>query len=86
LSILHLLEQHPAYVSEIVAELGLKQSNVSNHLSTLYDAGLVKRARQGNQIQYSIGDDLVFKLCNLVCQKLHREALSKERVFWKVVH
>ena len=85
LSILHLLEQQPAYVLEIVEGLGLKQSNVSKHLSVMYDAGLVKRERNGNQIRYSIGDELVFKLCNLVCQKLHREARSKERIFRNAV-
>jgi len=86
LSILHLLKQGPAYVLEIVERLRLKQSNVSKHLSLMYDAGLLERERNGNQIRYSIGDALVFDLCNLVCKKLHREALSQERVLRKVLN
>ena len=86
LNILHLLKEKPAYVLEIVDRLGLKQSNVSKHLSLMYDAGLVSRERNGNQIRYSIGDAFVFDLCNVVCQKLHREALSKERIFRRVVN
>ena len=86
LSVLHLLEQKPAYVLQIVQELGLKQSNVSKHLSLMYDAGLVKRERNGNQILYSIGDELAFKLCTLVCQKLHRDARTQERRFRKAAN
>ena len=85
LNILHLLKQEPAYVSEIVERLGLKQSNVSKHLSLMYDTDLVGRERHGNQIRYSISDPLVFDLCNLVCRKLHREARSQERIFRRIV-
>ncbi len=80
LKILHLLEGQPAFVSAVVKRLKLKQANVSKHLSVMYDAGLVDRERNGNQIRYSVGDPLVFELCNLVCQKFHREAQSKARI------
>ncbi|CAN5494209.1 metalloregulator ArsR/SmtB family transcription factor [soil metagenome] len=85
LRILHLLEEKPAFVSTVVERLKLKQANVSKHLSVMYDAGLVNRERNGNQIRYSVDEPLVFELCNLVCQKLHREAQSKVRIFRRVV-
>ena len=85
LLILHLLKQQSGYVSEIVERSGLKQSNLSKHLSLMYDAGLVSRERNGNQIRYSIGDALVFDLCHLVCHKLHREAESQAHLLRKVV-
>jgi DNA-binding transcriptional ArsR family regulator len=85
LMILHLLKRGPAVVSEIVDRTGLKQPNVSKHLALMYDAGLVDRQREGNQIRYSIGDALVFDLCELVCHKLHREAETQAQVMRKVV-
>ena len=84
LMILHTLKQESGYVHEICRRTGLKQANVSKHLTMMYDAGLVKRDRNGNQIQYSIGDEMVFDLCNLVCRKLHRAAESQAQVLRKV--
>src|SRR5689334_18968270 len=84
LAILYLLKEGPAVVSEIVEATGMKQSNISKHLSVLYDAGLLARERLGNQIRYSIGDPMVFDLCTLVCRKLHREAESRAQVMRKV--
>ena len=84
LAILYLLKEGPAFVSEIIETTGMKQSNVSKHLSVLYDAELLSRERVGNQIRYSIGDPMVFDLCTLVCRKLHREAESQAQVMRKV--
>lgn len=84
LLILHTLKQEPGYVYELCVRTGLKQANVSKHLAMMYDAGLVKRERNGNQIRYSVGDAMVFELCNLVCQKLHRAAESQARLLRKV--
>jgi len=84
LTILYLLKQGPAFVSQVVQKTGLKQSNVSKHLSVLYDAGLLGRERSGNQIRYFVADPLVFELCTLVCQKLHRDAASQAQVLRKV--
>ena len=84
LVMLHTLRKQPAYVSELCQRTGLKQANVSKHLSVMYDAGLVRRQRNGNQIRYSIGDAMVFDLCNLVCEKLHRAAELQASVMRKV--
>ena len=80
LMILYLLKEQPGYVSEIVERSGLRQPNISKHLALLYDAGLVSRERNGNQIRYSIGDALVFELCKMVCGKLHRQAESQAQI------
>jgi DNA-binding transcriptional ArsR family regulator len=79
LRILYLLKQRAEYVSDLVEKSGLKQSNVSKHLAMLYDAGLVCRERNGNQIRYSVRDPLIFELCTLVCEKLGRQAESRAR-------
>jgi DNA-binding transcriptional ArsR family regulator len=67
LRILHLLERGRRTVGEIVAALGTSQPNASKHLQALRQAGLVRRQRSGNFIYYSIGDPVVFRLCELAC-------------------
>lgn len=84
LMLLHTLKRRPAYVHELCRRTGLKQANVSKHLSMMYDAGLVSRQRNGNQIRYAVGDAVVFELCNLVCRKLHRAAESQARLLRRV--
>ena len=34
------------------------------------DAGLVKRRQQGTTVYYSIADDMVFELCEMICSRL----------------
>ena len=62
LSILECLRQGEKTTSQIVAETGQSQSNISNHLSCLLDCGLVKNRRQGKNIFYSLADKKVSKL------------------------
>jgi DNA-binding transcriptional ArsR family regulator len=67
LRILHLLERGRRSVGDIVAALETSQPNASKHLQALRQAGLVRRERSGNFIYYSIGDPVVFRLCELAC-------------------
>lgn len=57
-------------VSEIVAATGSTQPNISKHLRTLQEAGLIGRRQDGNQVYCSIEDPMVFDLCDLVCTSL----------------
>ena len=68
LRILQHLQRSEHTVGELVEALDGNQPNVSKHLQLLYDAGLVSRRRDGNSILYSIGDPVVFELCQLVCR------------------
>lgn len=65
-------------VSELVETLGTKQQNTSNHLGVLANAGIVHRRREATSAYYSIADDTVFALCELVCGRIvaQAEALS----------
>ncbi len=74
LRILQLLQSGPKTVNEVVEALGVSQSNVSRHLQALADSGLLARKRSGNNILYSIGDQVVYKLCDLVCHSVTRQA------------
>ncbi len=67
LRILQCLETGGKSVNQITQQLAGSQSNISKHLQSLHDAGLVARQREGNNIFYSIADPTIFKLCDLVC-------------------
>ncbi len=64
-------------VSELVAETGLGQANVSKHLQQLTAAGFVTRRKEGTFAYYSLADDAVFDLCDVMCGRI--EAEQRER-------
>ena len=74
LAILQKLKQGPHSVKELVLALEAKQANISKQLGILLEAGLVQRERQGGLAVYSIGESMIFELCQLVCDKLRRDA------------
>jgi DNA-binding transcriptional ArsR family regulator len=77
LRILQVLEAGEAAVGEIAQRLKANQSNVSRHLQSLYDAGLVGRRREGSNIFYSISDPTVLKICHLVCARAEENARNE---------
>jgi ArsR family transcriptional regulator len=77
LSMLHLLKSGPMNVSELVEKTGMKQANVSKQLGLMFDLDLLSRQRVGNQVLYAIREPLIFQLCDLVCQKLQRDAQTQ---------
>ena len=81
LSLLQALQARPLTVSELMAECGMKQANVSKHLGVLHDNRLVKRQRDGVSVRYAIADPMIFSLCNLVCSKMERDARQAVSLF-----
>ena len=57
-------------VSELVAATGATQSNISKHLRTLQEEGLIGRRQSGNQVYCYIDDPSVFDLCDAVCESV----------------
>jgi ArsR family transcriptional regulator len=47
---------------------------MSQHLTTLYQAGVLGKRRDGVQIYYRIIDDRVSALCRAVCTQIAAEA------------
>ena len=70
LSILEALRNGPATVTELVKATGLSQPNASNHLSCLYDCGLVLREQKGRNVYYRLADERVEKLLRLADELL----------------
>lgn len=78
LRILHALGDGEQTVGELVELLEAGQANVSKHLGLLLDAGLVRRRKEGLNAFYTVADDSIFALCELVCASLD-ERLGAQR-------
>jgi ArsR family transcriptional regulator len=72
LKLLIALEARERNVSELVAATKNTQTNVSRHLATLADAGIVTRRKAGQSAIYRISDPAVFDLCKHVCGSLQK--------------
>lgn len=79
LKLLRALLEQPMTVSELIAETGMKQGNVSKQLSTLLLGGFVERAREGNFARYAISDPTVASLCMLMCSRVESHARNRAR-------
>ena len=73
IKLLDRLREGDATVGELQQALGASQQNVSKHLGILYDAGMVRRAKDGNHTRYTISDPAVFELCEQVCGGVRRQ-------------
>ena len=73
LRILSVLREGERTVSELVDQTGLGQANVSKHLRLLHDLRYVERRREGLFTVYSLADEDVFALCDIVCGRIDRE-------------
>lgn len=77
LAILQALKEGALSVNELVEETETSQANVSKQLRILFDAGFLSREKRGNQVFYAIKEEMIFPMCDLVCDKLNRDAKSR---------
>ncbi len=75
LRILQSLDTGERTVTEIVDATGASQPNISKHLHVLSEAGVVARRRDGNNVYYSLADETVIRVCEMVW----RSAAPKRR-------
>lgn len=79
-------------VSQMLAEIDTTQPNLSQHLSTLYRAGVLGKRRDSTQIFYRLQSEKVATLCRAVCEQASREMRSpgevpaQERLVRRGVH
>ncbi len=67
LKILRALKKDNKTVQDLVELFTCTQPNISRHLSILTKAGLVKKAKQGSFVVYSVANPRIFNLCDNVC-------------------
>jgi len=72
LRILQAVCKGPRSVNGIVAATGSTQANVSKHLALLAAGGVLTRKKEGQCVYYSMKNQLVVKLCELVRAQLVR--------------
>ena len=77
LKILRALEEGEKNITELVTATGLTQANVSRHVQSLVDAGIVGRRKVGLVTICFISDPSIHELCNTVCANL-QERLSQQ--------
>jgi ArsR family transcriptional regulator len=63
-------------VGELLAEIPTTQPNMSQHLGTLYQAGVLGKRRDGVQIYYRIVNDRVVSLCRAVCVQIASDGVA----------
>ena len=80
IKLLDQLRTGDASVTELQEALGASQQNVSKHLGVLLNAGMVSRAKHGTSVRYSIADEDVFALCELVCGGVRRQVSELDAV------
>ena len=67
-------------VSQLLAEIDTTQPNMSQHLATLYRAGVLGKRRDSTQIYYRLQSERVATLCREVCTQAAIELDSQTSV------
>ena len=57
-------------VSQLLSEIDTTQPNMSQHLATLYRAGVLGKRRDSTQIYYRLQSERVATLCRAVCTQV----------------
>ncbi|TXT38709.1 MAG: ArsR family transcriptional regulator [Comamonadaceae bacterium] len=64
-------------VSYLLTQVDTTQPNMSQHLNTLYQAGILGKRRDGVQIFYRIIDPRIVSICEAVCVEVERKNTGK---------
>ena len=80
LQILNTLRDGELNVTDIVERTGLSQANTSKQLKQLHALGFVSRRKDGLFVLYRLADKGVFKLCDVMCERVEAEASRRKRV------
>lgn len=88
LKILNGLRDGEKNVTALVEISGGTQANVSKHLTLLTASRLIKREARGTKAYYSIADQRIYDLCNLVCgqiaSQMSQEAAANEALIFSL--
>ena len=57
-------------VSQLLEDIATTQPNMSQHLASLYRAGVLAKRRDATQIYYRIGSERAALLCRSVCTRI----------------
>jgi len=80
LALLQALRRAPRTVGELAHETGLSPANVSKHLQILHAARFVARRKRGLYVYYGLAGSDIFRLCDIMCDRLAAEARRQQEV------
>ena len=84
LRILHTLGDEEMNVTDLVNATGAGQANVSKHLGTLLNAGIVSRRKEGLNSIYRVSDETIFELCEVVCSRLKNQLETRQNALSRI--
>jgi ArsR family transcriptional regulator, virulence genes transcriptional regulator len=70
LMIIHMLRDGEKSVGELAAILGLRQANLSQHLTIMRQTQILKTRKQGSSIYYSLANPKINNACDMVREVL----------------
>ncbi len=65
-------------VTDLLTQIDTTQPNMSQHLATLYRAGILSKRREGTMIFYRLENERVATLCRAVCTQVASEMADGE--------
>jgi DNA-binding transcriptional ArsR family regulator len=74
IKIIRLLLEKERNVTDLIANLGLSQSGISNHLACLKWCGFVTSRKEGTSIYYQVTDKRIQKIIHLASQLIAENA------------
>ncbi len=80
LKVLYSLKGGPKSVSELMEILKIKQANLSKHLSILRNSGILKAKREKNNVYYSLTDNKITSICDMICNYIKDKLKKEEKV------
>lgn len=83
--ILKLLENNPLCVCDIIDSLKIEQSNTSQQLNVLKNAGLLDNRKEGMSVIYSVNNHAVYEVIGIIERMILEKAEETESMFRNVV-
>ena len=80
LQIMEYLKNGEASVGKLEQALGVKQSNLSRHLATLRDLGVLEARQEKTSVYYAIHDHDIFKVLRPIAELLRKKLKKSERI------
>ena len=80
LQIIEYLKSGEASVGKLVQALGVKQSNLSRHLATLRELGILETRQEKTSVFYAIHDHDIFKILRPIAEMLRKKMKKSEKI------
>jgi len=84
MEIIYALKEGEKTVSELVESIGITKSNISQHLSVMKGAEMVRSRREGQNIFYSMANEKIIEACGLMREVLMDQLSERQKLMEKL--